>query len=392
MLCEKYIKHCSVQTYYLKFRNSFLRQRYGEIRESNSMVYSLNEDMYAGFQRKLNDIQQRTTAKNFAFDGVHHIFDQHTAAISMIKFANNDRSKICCASFDGHISICEVTSTPPRVVCIILGHKKGVTAIDWSISNDLIVSSSLDSTLRLWQLHSDLKLECLRVVGDPMSAEVLSCAFVPANNNLVITGNAQGYLQIVNISTGKYTRDGTCQMGGKILSIACEESGGTLVWAGNDRGVVFSFRFIPRSHRLSRLRRIEGLGGQVTSISWRTWLSKEFPWPTLLISSACNAVTLYRVVDDKGSLVRWKKYPVKHRQYLVHSTFCPQMGASLIATGSEDGSVHLLDSTKEGKAARVNRLLGHATPVVALCFNYDESLLATAEYQGLIIIWRNNSC
>ena len=218
ILCEKQIKHCSVQANYLKLRNILLRHRYGDISESSSMVYSLNDEKNAKISRKLSHIQQRTTAENFAFDGVHHIFDQHTAAISMMKFANNDRSKLCCASFDGHISICEAASPSPRVVCIVPGHKKGVTAIDWSISNDLIVSSSLDTTLRLWQLHSDLKLECLRVLTDPMAAEVLSCAFVPANNNLVITGNAQGYLQIVNISTGKYTREGTSKMGGKVRS------------------------------------------------------------------------------------------------------------------------------------------------------------------------------
>jgi WD40 repeat protein len=66
------------------------------------------------------------------------------------------------------------------------------------------------------------------------------------------------------------------------------------------------------------------------------------------------------------------------------------MGACLIATGSEDGAVHLLDSTREGKAARINRLHGHATPTLALSFNYDESLLASADHDGLIILWRNH--
>lgn len=65
------------------------------------------------------------------------------------------------------------------------------------------------------------------------------------------------------------------------------------------------------------------------------------------------------------------------------------MGACLIATGSEDGAIHLLDSAREGKAARVNRLHGHSAPTLALAFNYDESYLATADHQGLLIIWRN---
>lgn len=163
----------------------------------------------------------------------------------------------------------------------------------------------------------------------------------------------------------------------------------------------------------------------ITSLSWRSWLSKDAPWAALLVSSACNAVLLYRVADNHGSLYFWRKYPIKHRYYFnrvkhasrflasilsltieynmfalyiffscrlypLRSTFCPQMGACLIATGSEDGAVHLLDSAREGKAAKINRLHGHATPALALSFNYDESLLASADNDGLIILWRNH--
>lgn len=73
----------------------------------------------------------------------------------------------------------------------------------------------------------------------------------------------------------------------------------------------------------------------------------------------------------------------------LKSIFCPQMGACLIATGSEDGAVNLLDSAREGKAAKIDRLHGHATPALALSFNYDESFLASADNDGLIILWRN---
>ena len=68
------------------------------------------------------------------------------------------------------------------------------------------------------------------------------------------------------------------------------------------------------------------------------------------------------------------------------------MSTSLIATGSEDGTIHLLDTTKEGKTAQINRLQGHSAPTLTLCFNYDESLLASGDYQGLVILWRNNQC
>lgn len=65
------------------------------------------------------------------------------------------------------------------------------------------------------------------------------------------------------------------------------------------------------------------------------------------------------------------------------------MSACLIASGSEDGSIHLLDTSREGQAAQVNRLQGHSAPILALAFNYDESHLATGDHDGLVIIWRN---
>lgn len=134
----------------------------------------------------------------------------------MLKFANNDRSKLCCASLDGTLSVCEVIGTPPKVIAFLEGHRNGVTALDWSISNDLIVSSSLDATIRLWRVCADAKPVCLRVVDDQQRAEVLCCNFIPANNNLIIAGNSQGLIQILNVSTGIYTRGGSCKIGGKV--------------------------------------------------------------------------------------------------------------------------------------------------------------------------------
>ncbi|XP_077254886.1 WD repeat-containing protein 13 isoform X1 [Temnothorax americanus] len=420
LLREKFSMDPEIGARYLKLRSELLRQRYGERLEQNSVgSHPISEESSENRARHRR-VQRRSTAENFAFAGVHHVFDQHKAAVTMLKFANNDRSKLCCASLDGTLSICEVVSTPPKVIVLLEGHRNGVTALDWSISNDLIVSSSLDATIRLWRVCADAEPACLRVVDDQHRAEVLCCNFIPANNNLIAAGNSQGLIQILNVSTGIYMRGGSCKIGGKILSLACEGSGGSIIWAGNNRGVIVAFRLEPGIGRLTKLQRVQETGGMITSLSWRSWLSKDSPWAALLVSSACNAVLLYRVADNHGSLYFWRKYPVKHRYYFyrvkyascfnifaydtilmfactffyrlypLRSTFCPQMGACLIATGSEDGAVHLLDSAREGKAARINRLHGHATPALALSFNYDESLLASADHDGLIILWRNH--
>ncbi len=53
----------------------------------------------------------------------------------------------------------------------------------WSLSNDHILSSSMDGTSRLWEVASG---KCIRVVQDPTNAEVLTCCFQPLNNNLFV--------------------------------------------------------------------------------------------------------------------------------------------------------------------------------------------------------------
>ena len=49
--------------------------------------------------------------------------------------------------------------------------------------------------------------------------------------------------------------------------------------------------------------------------------------------------------------------------------------------------VYFFDIGKEKKAC-VNKLLGHSAPVLDVCFNCDESLLASCDAQGMVIIWK----
>lgn len=221
LLRDKESRNSEIRSRYLKLRSELLRLRYGSVADQTSLGSRLSVNgLGAEVAARQENSQSRTTAESFAFAGVHHVFEHHRAPISALKFANNDKSKLCCASLDGMISICDTTSDPPTVVALLEGHKKGVTAIDWSMSNDLVVSSSLDATLRLWKVQTDCPPVCLRVVGNRLRCEVLCCAFVPANNNLVVTGNSKGFLHLLNVSTGMYTPGGSCTMGGKV-SFSC---------------------------------------------------------------------------------------------------------------------------------------------------------------------------
>ena len=58
-----------------------------------------------------------------------------------------------------------------------------ITDFDWSLSNDFIVSASIDGSSRLWNPSSG---QCLRIFKDNFLCPVLSCRFQPLNNNMIV--------------------------------------------------------------------------------------------------------------------------------------------------------------------------------------------------------------
>ena len=56
-------------------------------------------------------------------------------------------------------------------------------------------------------------------------------------------------------------------------------------------------------------------------------------------------------------------------------------------SGSEDMSVYFFDVERETKPC-VNKLQGHSAPVLDVSFNYDESLLASCDALGMVIVWK----
>jgi WD40 repeat protein len=53
----------------------------------------------------------------------------------------------------------------------------------WSLSNDIILSVSLDGTAKLWDVAAG---SCIRTIEDEQGGELLCCAFQPLNNNMFV--------------------------------------------------------------------------------------------------------------------------------------------------------------------------------------------------------------
>ena len=60
---------------------------------------------------------QRSSEEIYAFAGVHHIFDSsHTAEVTRVKFANNDKSLLATCSLDGSLIIFQVIPSPATII------------------------------------------------------------------------------------------------------------------------------------------------------------------------------------------------------------------------------------------------------------------------------------
>jgi WD40 repeat protein len=109
----------------------------------------------------------------------------HSSVIA-IKFANDDKGRLACASRDGTLSVFNVSTEPPSLLATLSGHRRPVNDFDWSVANEVLVSVSSDGTARLWDSTTG---SCLREISDGNSGRALCCRFHPNNNNLVAVSN-----------------------------------------------------------------------------------------------------------------------------------------------------------------------------------------------------------
>ena len=357
--------------------------------------------------------------------GIHHVFgNNHKAAVTRIRFANNDKSLLATCSLDGSLVICQVIPSPATVIYKLDGHQSGIMDMQWSQTNDLIVTASLDGTARVWQVSKGAQV---RVLKDTCGAQMLCCCFQPLNENNILTGNSKGLVQVYNLSTGilvnKHSVQKTSGSSAACrVECMCFDSSGTNLWIGDDRGFICAFTFDAFTLKLNKTRKIVSNNGYaITSIAYRNCSNSE---AHLLVNARPNYLLLYRLTGTNSLSLRLRKtIVIKQQASAIRSTFCPLPssvaaaastsgktrrvssssllsnsssnsmsgggGPCLVCSGSEDHGVYLYDMENEERPL-VNKLHGHSATVKDVAFNYDQTLLASGDDNGIVIVWKTN--
>eukprot|EP01126_Amoeba_proteus_P039913 TRINITY_DN4232_c0_g1_i17.p1 TRINITY_DN4232_c0_g1~~TRINITY_DN4232_c0_g1_i17.p1 ORF type:complete len:517 (+),score=67.54 TRINITY_DN4232_c0_g1_i17:424-1974(+) len=159
-----------------------------------------------------------------------YVFDHNRKKVTRVKFANEHSHSLAWTSSDRTLTVADISNVNSPTYFILKGHKGEITDMDWSMTDDFILTSSLDMTLRVW----DVVYKKVFHVYE-QSDSIHSCAFHPVNNNYVAIGT-QSHLEIYNFSTGKVMM--RFQLSKQVNSITFSPNGQYL-FAGCGSGNIF---------------------------------------------------------------------------------------------------------------------------------------------------------
>eukprot|EP01103_Thecamoeba_quadrilineata_P011198 TRINITY_DN2623_c0_g1_i3.p1 TRINITY_DN2623_c0_g1~~TRINITY_DN2623_c0_g1_i3.p1 ORF type:complete len:321 (-),score=31.00 TRINITY_DN2623_c0_g1_i3:82-1044(-) len=314
------------------------------------------------------------------------IFTFHSQPVTRIKFAHEDKDLLGVASLDGIISICHAFYQPQRIRTL-QGHEAGVLDFDWSMSNEIIISTGLDSNILVWDVRNG---KCIRRITEDSICD--SILFYPHNNNLFFVANRKGYLIIYNLSTGKSIK--RLLLSAPLQSLEFNYNG-SIIFVGDKNGAVHVIEYVSESFSLRLLIKQNITKKPITSIQYKVWLTNKEISPLLLVSSCDSHLRLISVNKDvKTKVIRLllqRQIKCQITKDPIRSSFCPlisQREGACLVTGAEDGNVYLF---KRENGVCINTLLGHSGSVLDVSWNYDESLLASADKTGVVIIWKRSS-
>ncbi|KAL8096917.1 uncharacterized protein LOC141683190 [Apium graveolens] len=348
--------------------------------QSNSQALSRS----ASVSSIASDSPHRKGEHAYSFVGMHCIFDQCKAMVTVLKFGHMSSDLLAYGASDGTLTVCTV-SEPPSIIKQLTGHSKDVTDFDFSLSNQYIASSSEDKTVRVWDISKGI---CIRVIYG-VSAQ-LCIRFHPVNNNFLSAGNSNREINVFNFSTGRVINKAVFD---SEVTAMDHDHTGQFIFCGDAQGSIYTVKMNSHTGHLSRSHRNRSGSKQkspVTTVQYRTFslLSRG---PVLLSFTRDGNLSYFSVsFEIQGYLTIRCSLKLGPRLHSIRASFCPLLSlekGEYIVIGSDDANVYFYDLTRP-KHPCVNKLQGHGYSVVGIAWNHGENLLASSDFGGTVIVWK----
>jgi WD40 repeat protein len=255
-------------------------------------------------------------------------------------------------------------TTNSRLMTFLHGHTTSVSSVAFSPDGHTLASSSLDNTVRLWDVATGQPLDEFHIRDGNW---VWSVAFSPDGQTLA-SGSNDGTIYLWDMGTYQLVGELTAH-DNAVQSVAFSPDGQTLASGSRDTSI-----------HLWDVATGQSLGEPLTGHNGRVWSVAFSPDGQTLASG-----------DDDGTIQLWDLDTGKslgepltgHDDSVLSVAFSPD--GHTLASGSLDNTIILWDMST-GKPLG-EPLTGHDDSVLSVAFSPDGHTLASGSLDNTIILW-----
>jgi len=264
----------------------------------------------------------------------------------------------------------------------LVGHTRAITSIFFNLLEDQLVTTSIDKSVRFWSVDSG---EMLKVFTD--SSPVPVASFLPFNPQVFVAANSNAVLRLVNVQNGMVLQK--LKVETEVRALKFDDTGLFLL-AGTKNGSIHVLE-ASDSNTLKFKFKAQLARGGVTCITFVKQQPGNPNPPCLLVNTSDSSVAIVDCTYGPPAGVL-TNLTVRHRVKVAHSLlplkncYSPS-GNGYLISGSEDKEVYIY-SLARGGGYKMQFLKHHQVPVVAVANNHQDTLLASADSLGRIVLWR----
>lgn len=285
----------------------------------------------------------------------------HCKAVSSVKFSP-DGNFLATSSVDTTVRVWDVATGRCRHV--LRGHSRGVSDLSWSPDSRTICSSSDDRTVRIFDVHNSATINVLSGHTD----QVFTVDYNPKSNmiasHMIASGSFDNSVRLFDVRSNK-------------ALLVLPGHGGTVsaVHFSPDSSVVASSSYdgIVRLWDSSTGNLLKSVAGKDETPLGHVKFSPNGHF--VLVETLNESVQLWNYKESKVA----KTY-IGHRnnRYSIHSTFVTTLhGVVYVVSGSEDGSVYIWDLKSMKCVQRLNHGDSQTDIVRSVSSHPTKNLLAS---------------
>ena len=239
-----------------------------------------------------------------------------------------------------------------------------------------------DGTIFLWEIDpQQKKIIKRRFLREGHTKLVRSVAFSPTDSEKMVSGSVDGKIILWNVTSAQPLDEHSDKHKGEsgnvnVNSLAFSPDGEKLASGGDDGKIILWDVETDPDH----------LQGGPTLEGHRDWiLSLAFSpdGEILAAGDGDHKIILWNVTtEEKENVLE------DHNGWVNSIAFSQNDSRRLLASGSQDGSIILWDVTEVKNPLPLGEpLIGHTDPVRSLAFSGDGTTLVSGDYDGKLILW-----